>query len=65
MDVKTSDTAVWKHAVEVFGSATKAESWFHTPLSELQDRTPEGVLLAEGSKPVETILGRIEYGVFN
>ena len=65
MDVRTSDAAVWEHALAIFGSASKAESWFHTPLAELHDRTPETVLRIEGSGPIETILGRIEYGVFN
>jgi putative toxin-antitoxin system antitoxin component (TIGR02293 family) len=65
MDVRTTDAAVWEHALVIFGSAAKAEGWFHTPLAELHDRTPEKVLLTEGSEPIETILGRIEYGVFN
>jgi uncharacterized protein (DUF2384 family) len=51
--------------VEIFGSEIKADSWFHTRLSELADRTPEEVLEEDAhTEAVVAVLDRIEYGVF-
>jgi uncharacterized protein (DUF2384 family) len=63
MDVSIKAPAIWKHAVEVFGSERKASSWFQTQLAELGDRTPEQVL-SQDPDSVEAVLDRIDYGVF-
>jgi putative toxin-antitoxin system antitoxin component (TIGR02293 family) len=66
MDVATVAPAVWSHALRVFGSAQKANRWMETRLSELNDRTPEEVLAEDPTgDAVETILDRIEYGIFS
>jgi putative toxin-antitoxin system antitoxin component (TIGR02293 family) len=56
---------IWQHAVDTFGSEDRALRWMRQPLAELEERTPEEVLL-EGGQPdaVEAILARIDYGVF-
>ncbi len=65
MDVRLKRNALWARAVELFGSESKADIWFHTRLLELADRTPEEVL-DEGvdTEQVAAILDRIDYGVF-
>lgn len=66
MDVQLRHGALWARAVKIFGSEIKADGWFHTRLSELADRTPEEVVDEDSStEPVEAVLDRIEYGVFN
>ena len=66
MDVRLRRQAVWTRALEIFGSKSKAESWFRTKLSELGDRTPEEVLDEHpDAELLEAILDRIEYGVFS
>ncbi len=58
--------ALWVRAVEIFGSETKADGWFHTRLSELADRTPEEVLEEDANaEAVAVVLDRIDYGVFS
>ena len=65
MDIPSKHPALWDHAVQLFGTEQKARRWFHTRLSELDDRTPEEVLGQDAhSEEVGAILGRIEYGVF-
>lgn len=66
MDVAAVAPAVWSHALRIFGSEQKASRWMETRLSELNDRTPEEVLAEDPTNDaVETILDRIEYGVFS
>lgn len=66
MDASTIPSAVWAHAVEVFGTEQKARQWMATRLSELNERTPEEVLTADpASDEVDAVLDRIEYGVFS
>jgi putative toxin-antitoxin system antitoxin component (TIGR02293 family) len=66
MDVAIVAPAIWSHAVRIFGSEQKASRWMATRLSELNDRTPEEVLAHNPTdESVETILDRIEYGVFS
>jgi putative toxin-antitoxin system antitoxin component (TIGR02293 family) len=66
MGVRLRCEALWARAVEIFGSETKADRWFHTRLSELADRTPEEVLEKDSqTEAVGAVLDRIEYGVFN
>ena len=66
MDVSVACPALWSRVLQIFGSAEKASRWLRTPLSELNDRTPEDVLVAGlGLDAVEAILDRIEYGVFS
>ena len=66
MDVRLRREALWTRALEIFGSEAKADSWFHTRLSELADSTPEEVLEKNANTDLlDAILDRIEYGVFN
>jgi putative toxin-antitoxin system antitoxin component (TIGR02293 family) len=56
---------IWTHAVETFGSESQALRWMRQHLAELDDRTPEDVLLEDHhSASVEAILTRIDYGVY-
>jgi putative toxin-antitoxin system antitoxin component (TIGR02293 family) len=64
MNVAALSPIVWRHALALFGSEIKAASWMSTPLSELGERTPEEVV-GENPDALETILDRIEYGVFS
>jgi Protein of unknown function (DUF2384) len=66
MDVSLACPALWQQAVHLFGGPEKATRWLRTPLSELNDQTPEEVLsTGAGTDTVEAILDRIEYGVFS
>lgn len=66
MNVQIRHEALWTRALRIFGSKAKADSWFHTRLSELADSTPEEVLEKDSNtEPVDAILDRIEYGVFS
>ena len=71
--VASTAPAVWDHAVETFGSESRALVWFHTPLSELNNQTPEQFLTApdyavvvyeSAEQTVDDILTKIDYGVF-
>lgn len=65
VDVQSAHQALWARAIKIFGSEAKADCWFHTRLSELTDSTPEEVLERTSStEPIDTVLDRIEYGVF-
>jgi putative toxin-antitoxin system antitoxin component (TIGR02293 family) len=56
---------IWQHAVDTFGTEERALRWMRQPLAELDERTPEEVLLEGGqSGAVEAILTRIDYGVY-
>jgi uncharacterized protein (DUF2384 family) len=66
MSVQLRREDLWTRALRIFGSELKADSWFHTRLSELAERTPEEVLEQDSNpEPVEAVLDRIEYGVFS
>lgn len=53
-------------AIEVFGNTDKAAGWLNEPNRLLNNRMPIDVLDTDpGAHAVETILGRIEYGVFS
>jgi uncharacterized protein (DUF2384 family) len=65
MDVSVISPAVWNRILLLFGNEQKANSWLHTKLSELHEQTPEEILNQDhDSEAVNTILDRIEYGVF-
>ena len=56
---------IWRHALDTFSNEERALRWMTVPLAELQDRTPEQVLLQDpNSQAVDAILTRIDYGVF-
>jgi putative toxin-antitoxin system antitoxin component (TIGR02293 family) len=66
VDVSTSNPALWKRALSLFGDERKASRWMATPLSELDDCTPEEVLQSDpNTDVVSAILDRIDYGVFS
>ncbi len=63
-----SSEAIWKRAVEVFGSEELARKWMDTPLPILGQATPEHHSLsgdAAMQREILTILGRIDYGMFS
>jgi putative toxin-antitoxin system antitoxin component (TIGR02293 family) len=56
---------IWRHAVDTFSTEERAWRWMRQPLAELDDRTPEQVLLEDPhSDAVEAVLTRIDYGVY-
>ncbi|MDP9114182.1 MAG: MbcA/ParS/Xre antitoxin family protein [Acidobacteriota bacterium] len=63
-----SSEAIWKRAVEVFGTEDLARKWLGTPLPILGQSTPQQFSSSgEVAKQREilTILGRIDYGIFS
>ena len=64
MNVAAINPTVWQHALALFGSEAKAARWMETRLSELGERTPEEVV-GKAPDAVETVLDRIEYGLFS
>lgn len=53
-------------ATEVLGSAEKARHWLHQPNRALNLATPLNLLsTTAGTARVETLLGRLEYGVYS
>ena len=57
---------VVSQAIEVFGDADKAAAWLHEPNRLLSNTAPIDVLDTDaGTHSVETILGRLDYGVFS
>jgi putative toxin-antitoxin system antitoxin component (TIGR02293 family) len=51
-------------AEETFGSRDKAHSWLRRPTSALADERPLDLLdTEEGTRAVETLLGRIAHGI--
>jgi putative toxin-antitoxin system antitoxin component (TIGR02293 family) len=53
-------------AEEVFEDAGRAHQWLRQPQRGLGNRVPLAVMHSEaGSREVEDLLGRIEYGVFS
>lgn len=57
---------VFGHALALFeGDAEAARSWFSTPAPALGQRTPRDVAATElGAREVESLIGRLEHGVF-
>lgn len=52
-------------ATEVFGDEHEAQLWLNEPKNALQGQTPLEVIMTEpGVHQVETMLGRIEHGIF-
>jgi len=50
----------------LFGDEQKTLRWLATPLSELNDQTPDEVLQRDpNSDAVLAVLDRIDYGVFS
>jgi len=53
-------------AEQVLGSPEKARAWLRWPSSALDRQTPLSLLdTEEGGRVVESVLGRIEHGVFS
>jgi putative toxin-antitoxin system antitoxin component (TIGR02293 family) len=53
-------------ALEVFGSAEKAHKWLRTPNAALEKNRPLDLLKTDyGARIVETILGRIDHGIYS
>ena len=53
-------------SIEVLGSPENAADWLRTPHPVLEDRTPFEMLDTDaGVQLVETILGRIAYGIYS
>jgi putative toxin-antitoxin system antitoxin component (TIGR02293 family) len=53
------------NSVHVFGSPSAAVEWFETPNPTLNDKTPFEALVQNGPSAVETLIGRIEHGVYS
>lgn len=57
---------VTAHAIDVFGDAKKAAHWMNSSNMVMQGETPLSLLDTDaGAQWVDTILGRIEYGLFS
>jgi putative toxin-antitoxin system antitoxin component (TIGR02293 family) len=57
---------VFDKAVDVFGDVKIAREWLKEPLIALSGKTPLEYLAMEvGAREVESLLGRIEHGVFS
>ena len=53
------------HATEVFGSQQEAERWMDEPAMALDERRPIDLITTPaGLELVETLLRRLEYGVY-
>ena len=54
-----------QRALDVIGSPERVTRWMETPLGALRGRTPYSLLGSEeGRKEVDTVLGRIEHGIY-
>ena len=57
---------VMANAIEVFGNREKAAHWMQTPNMVMNGQTPLSLLDTDtGVRWVETILGRIGYGIYS
>ena len=57
---------VRKHTHQVFGLPSLADGWLHRPNPALGGRSPVALLsTSEGVEAVETVLTRIEHGVYS
>jgi putative toxin-antitoxin system antitoxin component (TIGR02293 family) len=53
-------------AEDVFGDKNKAHAWLRRPNRSLENQTPLDLLHSEiGTRLVETILGRIQHGIYS
>ena len=65
-DVSERWQQIITRAEEVFGNPEKAHRWLRKPNRALGGRVPVDLVASEnGTRDVETILGRIEYGVYS
>ncbi len=56
---------VMQNALAVLGSPERLAEWMQTPIPALRGRTPFSVMnTKQGRKEVETVLGRIEHGIY-
>jgi small subunit ribosomal protein S10 len=54
-----------RKALDIIGSPTELANWMRMPLPALEGQTPYSLLTsAEGRARIETVLGRIEHGIF-
>jgi putative toxin-antitoxin system antitoxin component (TIGR02293 family) len=54
------------YALEIFGTKEKASKWLHTPNKALKDKVPFDLLQTDlGARLVQTILGRIDHGIYS
>ena len=52
-------------ALRIAGSSRKLAEWIQTPVPALNGRTPYALMQSEeGRKQVDSVLGRIEHGVY-
>jgi putative toxin-antitoxin system antitoxin component (TIGR02293 family) len=59
-------TTVYEHAADVFEDSDIAWDWLQSPNGSLEWKIPLELLETdEGAQKVETILGRIDYGVYS
>ena len=59
-------TKIYAHALEVFDDSTTVWSWLNRPNRALGGAVPLELLETDsGTEQVDTILGRIEYGVYS
>lgn len=71
LNPEESDRIVMKerlavYAEEVFGDKDKAHAWLRTHNRALDNQIPFDLFHSEvGTRIVETLLGRIEYGVYS
>lgn len=57
---------IFAHAIDVFGDQEKAAVWLRRPNCVLRNQPPIEALDTDlGSQEVDTILGRIEHGVYS
>jgi putative toxin-antitoxin system antitoxin component (TIGR02293 family) len=54
------------HALDTFGDDRKAKSWLSTPNPALDDQPPICLVgTEEGTRRVDEVLTRIDYGMFS
>jgi len=54
------------HAIEVFGDSRRAAHWMNSPNRVMEGEAPLNLLDTDaGAQWVDTILGRIDYGIFS
>jgi uncharacterized protein (DUF2384 family) len=59
---------IWARALEVFGNEDKARRWMQIVLPILSGSTPEQYSLSqdkEKQREVLTVLGQIDFGIYN
>jgi putative toxin-antitoxin system antitoxin component (TIGR02293 family) len=57
---------IHEYAEEVFGTAEKANKWLRTSNRSMKNHRPLDLLRTDyGGRIVETILGRIDHGIFS